>query len=59
MRVNDNYKEINVEDQDGDDHSLLNFYRKLLKLRGEYKDLFVYGEMKFLDFDDKKLSRLP
>ena len=55
MRVNDNYKEINVEDQDGDDHSLLNFYRKLLKLRGEYKDLFVYGEMKFLDFDDKKL----
>ena len=41
MRVNDNYKEINVEDQDGDDHSLLNFYRKLLKLR-ESTRIFLF-----------------
>ena len=31
--VNENYKEINVADQEGDPDSVLNFYRKAIKLR--------------------------
>ena len=33
--VNDNYKEINVASQQNDDNSVLNFYRKAIKLRKE------------------------
>ena len=31
--VNENYKEINVADQENDEHSVLNFYRKAIALR--------------------------
>ena len=31
--VNENYKEINVADQEGDPDSVLNFYRKAIELR--------------------------
>ena len=33
--INDNYKEINVEAAEKDENSILNYYRKLLKLRKE------------------------
>ena len=33
--VNENYKEINVKDQEEDKDSILNFYRKAIKLRKE------------------------
>ena len=33
--VNENYKEINVENQENDNNSVLNFYRKAIKLRKE------------------------
>ena len=44
--VNENYKEINVADQERDEHSVLNFYRYAIKLRkslssvrhGDYKE---------------------
>ena len=45
----DSYNEINVKDQESDDKSVLNFYRKLLKLRQEHKDVFVYGSFELLD----------
>ena len=46
--INENYKQINVADQEGDPDSVLNFYRKTISLRktlsavrhGEYKDYF-------------------
>ncbi len=33
--VNDNYKEVNVEKQEQEENSVLNFYRKVIKLRKE------------------------
>ena len=46
LKVNDNYKEINMEAQDHDPDSVLNYYRKLIALRKSpsYKEVFTYGE---------------
>ncbi|MCI8508942.1 MAG: alpha-glucosidase [Lachnospiraceae bacterium] len=46
MRVNDNYKEVNVEAQRRDADSVLSYYKKLIALRKseEWKEVFVYGE---------------
>ncbi|CAI5758740.1 unnamed protein product [Candida verbasci] len=54
-RVNDNYKEINVENQLYDKSSILQFYKQSLKLRKKYKDLFIYGTFEILDYGNKKL----
>lgn len=43
MRVNDSYREINVASQEMDPKSVLNFYRKMLKMRKDRRELFVYG----------------
>lgn len=45
LKVNSNYKEINVENQENDDGSVLNYYRRLISIRKipEYKDVFTYG----------------
>ena len=45
LKVNANYKEINVESQEKDEDSVLNYYRKLTALRKspEYKEVFTYG----------------
>lgn len=42
--VNPNYKDVNVEAAEKDPKSLLNFYRKLIALRKEYKDTAIYGK---------------
>ncbi len=34
--INENYWQVNVEDQEKDKNSILNFYRKLIKFRKEY-----------------------
>ena len=57
MRVNDNYKEINVAKEIDDKDSLLNFVKKMLQIRKEYKDLFVYGDFKMVDLEDKQLFK--
>ena len=49
--VNKNYNEVNVEDQEKDENSVLNFYRKVIKLRkklscvkdGSYKEYGKYS----------------
>lgn len=43
--VNANYKEVNVEKEENDPNSLLNFYRKLIKFRKE-NDVVLYGKYK-------------
>ena len=45
LKVNSNYKEINVAAQEKDPNSVLNYYRKLVALRKsfEYKEVFTYG----------------
>jgi glycosidase len=49
MRVHDDYEKKNAELQLGDPDSLLMFWRRMLKLRKEYKDLFVYGRYKLVE----------
>lgn len=46
LKVNDNYTEINMETQDTDPDSVLNYYRKLIALRKSpaYKEVFAYAE---------------
>ncbi|MGT2950998.1 glucohydrolase [Streptococcus cuniculi] len=45
FEVNPNYVDINYEKQEQDADSLLNFYKRLIKVRRniEYEDVFVYG----------------
>lgn len=40
--VNPNYKEINVKEQENDENSVLNFYRKILRFRKE-NDVVING----------------
>jgi len=42
IKINKNYKEINVENQLNDNDSILNFYKDMIKIRKENKTL-VYG----------------
>lgn len=53
FHVNPNYKEINVAQQEDDPNSVLNYYRKLLKLRKE-NEIIIYGQYEehFHDSDD-------
>lgn len=48
IRVNPNYKEINVLSQEGDPDSVLHFYRKMIQVRKENPSL-VYGEFEDMD----------
>ena len=45
LKVNSNYKDINVQSQENDPDSVLNYYRKLVATRKspEYKEVFTYG----------------
>ena len=45
LKVNPNYKDINVSDQENREDSLLNYYKKLIALRksDEYRELLTYG----------------
>ncbi len=47
MRVNPNYKWINVKEQEQDDNSVLSFYKKLINLRKQIPAL-IYGSYKLL-----------
>ena len=46
LRVNPNYREINLDAQRGDPDSVWNFYRALIALRKnpDYREAVVYGE---------------
>lgn len=49
LKVHPDYRAINVSSQENDEDSVLSFYKALLKLRkGEWKDLFVYGDFKLI-----------
>lgn len=53
MRVHDDYREINAAKQSKDEDSVLSFYKHALRLRKQFKDLFVYGSFKLLDPSDE------
>lgn len=50
IQCNENYKDINVESQIGDENSVLEYYRKLIKFRREsnLKDIIMYGEYELI-----------
>ena len=48
IKVNDNYKKINVKNQEKDLDSILNYYKLLIKIRKENSTL-VYGKYEDLD----------
>lgn len=63
--INPNYTQINVEKQEKDENSILNFYRKLLKIRkenpvliyGNYNEYYKNSEKLFVysrEYDGKK-----
>ncbi|MDF2945855.1 MAG: alpha amylase catalytic region [Bacillales bacterium] len=54
LKVNPNYKFINVEDQLQDKDSILNFYKKLIKIR-KSDDLFIHGSFKLLAKNHKQV----
>lgn len=43
MKINDNYRDINVARQVADPNSIHAFWRRMLKLRKEHSDVFVQG----------------
>lgn len=49
MRAHDLYEEINAEAQGKDSDSVLSFYKRILHLRKEHKDVFVYGAFELLE----------
>ena len=53
--VNSNYKEINVEAEEKDPNSVLNFYKKVIKLRNENKETAIYGEFKMMYNSDNHI----
>ena len=56
LKTNPDYKEINVEDQENNPDSVLNYYRKLVALRksDDFKAVFTYGEFipEYEEMDD-------
>ncbi len=54
LKANPNYDKINVELQQNDPNSILNFYRNLLKIRKQY-DAFVFGDFEELEYNNPSL----
>jgi oligo-1,6-glucosidase len=54
IKINENYTQINVEDQEKDSASILNFYREIIAFRKENL-VFVYGDYESLDDDNTEI----
>lgn len=57
MRTNDNYTTINIESQQQDAHSVLNFYRTAIGVRKQYASLLARGEFRLIDELDEKVFK--
>lgn len=54
LKVNPNYKKVNVAAQDKDSNSILNYFRKMVRLRKLLPEL-VYGKYQLLDKENKNV----
>lgn len=54
IKLNPSYKKINVASQINDENSILNYYRKLIKLRKE-NEIIVYGTYDLILEDHKEI----
>lgn len=52
--VNENYKKINVEEQQKDSDSIFSFYKKLIQLRKE-KEVISEGEIAFIENENENI----
>lgn len=57
LKINPNYRQVNVEDELADQESVLNYYKRLIALRKseEYKELFTYGSFEPAYGDKEKI----
>ncbi|VUC30175.1 unnamed protein product [Clonostachys rosea] len=51
MRVNDDYVEWNVKGQENNQESVLSYWKQILQLRKDEKDVFIYGRYDMIDMD--------
>ena len=54
LRVNPNYKDINVAKQINDENSIYSYYKKIIELRKNHP-IIVYGNYNDIDFKNKKI----
>ncbi|SDI59170.1 glycoside hydrolase family 13 protein [Alteribacillus bidgolensis] len=54
LKINPNYKKVNVEKQLKDSFSILNYYKTMIKLKKQY-DLFTYGQYTLLNEEDSQI----
>jgi oligo-1,6-glucosidase len=52
LKVNDNKNEINADAEEKNPNSVLSYFKKMVKLRKEQKDVLVYGKYTLLDKDN-------
>lgn len=52
--VNPNYKDINVAHQLEDEHSVLNFYKKLIQLKKSH-EIYTYGQFDLIDAENENV----
>lgn len=57
LKPNENYRHINVELQQKDSDSILNYYKKLFQIRTNsiYKEVLTYGSFDIIDFKNTKV----
>lgn len=53
-KVNPNYKDINVADQESDPNSVLNHFRKMVKLRNK-NEVLIYGDYQIIQIDHPEI----
>lgn len=54
MRINENYKKINVAKQLDDPHSVLAFWKDLLRVRKELEEVLVKGQYMVHDYENEQ-----
>ncbi|CAD6503218.1 BgTH12-02886 [Blumeria graminis f. sp. triticale] len=54
MRPHPSYPEINVANQVENSSSVLSFWKRMLQLRKQYKDIFIYGTFIGYDMESEK-----
>lgn len=55
LPLHENYNSLNVKTQDTAANSVLNFVRKMIRLRKENKEVLVYGKYTLLDKDNEEV----
>jgi glycosidase len=55
MRVNDDYREWNAEQQITDPNSVFVYWQNILKLRKYQKNIFVYGGFEMVDTEHESI----